>query len=88
MDLILHATPRLAHKLSVDGAHDAARGILTTDHQAKEVLFEGSTFTLGAGLKFGAVPSLAYTRYTCGARVSGCHEYVFTAAMSKSGSSP
>src|SRR6478752_1380905 len=51
MDLILHATPRLAHKLSVDGAHDAARGILTTDHQAKEVLFRGSTFTLGGMAK-------------------------------------
>ncbi|MBV8908351.1 MAG: bifunctional ornithine acetyltransferase/N-acetylglutamate synthase, partial [Sphingomonas sp.] len=48
---ILHATPRLAHKLSVDGAHDAARGILTTDHQAKEVVIKGSTFTLGGMAK-------------------------------------
>jgi glutamate N-acetyltransferase / amino-acid N-acetyltransferase len=51
MEPILHATPRLAHKLSVDGAHDAARGILTTDHQAKEVVIEGSTFTLGGMAK-------------------------------------
>jgi len=51
MEPILHATPRLAHKLSVDGAHDAARGILTTDHQAKEVVVEGSNFTLGGMAK-------------------------------------
>src|SRR6476469_11226317 len=46
MDPILAATPRLAKKLSVEGAHDAARGILTTDHEAKEVVVRGSTFTL------------------------------------------
>jgi glutamate N-acetyltransferase / amino-acid N-acetyltransferase len=51
MDVILAATPRLAKKLSADGAHDAARGILTTDHNAKEVLVEGSTFTLGGMAK-------------------------------------
>lgn len=51
MDVILAATPRLARKLSADGAHDAARGILTTDHNAKEVLVEGSTFTLGGMAK-------------------------------------
>src|SRR4029079_4336770 len=51
MDPILAATPRLAHKLSVDGAHDAARGILTTDHQTKEVGIHGSTFTLGGMAK-------------------------------------
>lgn len=51
MDVILAATPRLARKLSVEGAHDAARGILTTDHNAKEVLVEGSTFTLGGMAK-------------------------------------
>ena len=51
MDPILAATPRLAHKLSVDGAHDAARGILTTDHQTKEVVIHGSTFTLGGMAK-------------------------------------
>ncbi|HEX8224339.1 MAG TPA: bifunctional glutamate N-acetyltransferase/amino-acid acetyltransferase ArgJ [Allosphingosinicella sp.] len=51
MDVILAATPRLAKKLSPDGAHDAARGILTTDHNAKETLVEGSTFTLGGMAK-------------------------------------
>ena len=51
MDVILAATPRLARKLSADGAHDAARGILTTDHNAKEVLVQGSTFTLGGMAK-------------------------------------
>ncbi|HEX8308811.1 MAG TPA: bifunctional glutamate N-acetyltransferase/amino-acid acetyltransferase ArgJ [Allosphingosinicella sp.] len=51
MDVILAATPKIARKLSVGGAHDAARGILTTDHQAKEVLVEGSTFTLGGMAK-------------------------------------
>jgi glutamate N-acetyltransferase/amino-acid N-acetyltransferase len=51
MEVILPATPRLAKKLSADGAHDAARGILTTDHNAKEVLIEGSTFTLGGMAK-------------------------------------
>jgi glutamate N-acetyltransferase/amino-acid N-acetyltransferase len=48
---ILEATPRLAKKLSVDGAHDAARGILTTDHQPKEIVVEGSTFTVGGMAK-------------------------------------
>jgi glutamate N-acetyltransferase/amino-acid N-acetyltransferase len=51
MDVILAATPKLARKLSAGGAHDAARGILTTDHNAKEVLVEGSTFTLGGMAK-------------------------------------
>jgi glutamate N-acetyltransferase/amino-acid N-acetyltransferase len=51
MDVILAATPRLARKLSAEGAHDAARGILTTDHNAKEVLVKGSTFTLGGMAK-------------------------------------
>ena len=51
MDPILAATPRLAHKLSVDGGHDAARGILTTDHEAKEVVIRGSNFTLGGMAK-------------------------------------
>ena len=41
MEPILSATPRLAKKLSIEGGHDAARGILTTDHQAKEVLIKG-----------------------------------------------
>ena len=51
MEPILHATPRLAKKLSVDGSHDAARGILTTDHNPKEVVIKGSTFTLGGMAK-------------------------------------
>jgi len=51
MEPILAATPRLAHKLSVEGGHDAARGILTTDHQAKEVVIRGSNFTVGGMAK-------------------------------------
>ncbi|MFL6759726.1 bifunctional glutamate N-acetyltransferase/amino-acid acetyltransferase ArgJ [Sphingomonas sp.] len=51
MDPILSHVPRLVKKLSVEGAHDAARGILTTDHQAKEVVIKGSTFTLGGMAK-------------------------------------
>jgi len=51
MDPILAAAPKLAKKLSIDGAHDAARGILTTDHQPKEVVIQGSSFTLGGMAK-------------------------------------
>ncbi|MEA3060357.1 MAG: glutamate N-acetyltransferase / amino-acid N-acetyltransferase [Sphingomonadales bacterium] len=51
MDIILEATPKLARKLSRAGAHDAANGILTTDHRAKESVIEGSTFTLGGMAK-------------------------------------
>jgi glutamate N-acetyltransferase/amino-acid N-acetyltransferase len=51
MEPILHATPKLAKKLSVDGAEDAARGILTTDHKPKTVVIRGSTFTLGGMAK-------------------------------------
>jgi glutamate N-acetyltransferase/amino-acid N-acetyltransferase len=51
MDPILAATPRLVKKLSTDGAEDAARGILTTDHQPKQVVIHGSTFTLGGMAK-------------------------------------
>ena len=51
MEPILSHVPKLAKKLSVDGAHDAARGILTTDHQAKEVVIRGSTFTIGGMAK-------------------------------------
>src|SRR3954469_9534065 len=51
MDPILSHTPKLVKKLSVDGAHDAARGILTTDHNSKEVVIEGSGFTLGGMAK-------------------------------------
>ncbi len=51
MEPILSHIPKLARKLSVDGAHDAARGILTTDHHAKEVVIRGSNFTLGGMAK-------------------------------------
>ena len=51
MEPILSAAPKLAKKLSVEGGHDAARGILTTDHNPKEVLIKGSTFTIGGMAK-------------------------------------
>jgi glutamate N-acetyltransferase/amino-acid N-acetyltransferase len=51
MEPILNATPRLAKKLSVAGSEDAARGILTTDHKPKQVVIQGSTFTLGGMAK-------------------------------------
>jgi len=51
MEPILGHVPHLAKKLSVAGGHDAARGILTTDHQTKEVVIKGSTFTLGGMAK-------------------------------------
>src|SRR3954469_8957759 len=51
MDPILSHTPKLVKKLSVDGADDAARGILTTDHQTKKVVIKGSSFTLGGMAK-------------------------------------
>jgi len=51
MEPILSHVPKLAKKLSVDGANDAARGILTTDHETKEVVIHGSNFTLGGMAK-------------------------------------
>jgi glutamate N-acetyltransferase/amino-acid N-acetyltransferase len=51
MDKILSGTPKLAKKLSTDGAAEAAKGILTTDHKSKEALVRGSTFTLGGMAK-------------------------------------
>jgi glutamate N-acetyltransferase/amino-acid N-acetyltransferase len=51
MEPILSHVPHLAKKLSAEGGHDAARGILTTDHQTKEVVIRGSTFTLGGMAK-------------------------------------
>jgi glutamate N-acetyltransferase/amino-acid N-acetyltransferase len=51
MEPILGHVPLLARKLAVEGAHDAARGILTTDHEAKEVTIKGSTFTVGGMAK-------------------------------------
>jgi glutamate N-acetyltransferase / amino-acid N-acetyltransferase len=51
MEPILNATPRLAGKLAPDGAEDAARGILTTDHKPKQVVIRGSNFTVGGMAK-------------------------------------
>src|SRR5438270_1131313 len=51
MEPILSHVSKLAKKLSIEGAHDAARGILTTDRQVKEVVIRGSTFTLGGMAK-------------------------------------
>ncbi len=51
MDVILKATPKLAKKLSVDGADDAARGILTTDHRTKQALVKNPGFTIGGMAK-------------------------------------
>lgn len=51
MEPILNATPKLAHRLSVSGGEDAARGILTTDHNPKQVVIRGSSFTLGGMAK-------------------------------------
>ena len=51
MQPILDAAPRLAGKLSANGAEDAARGILTTDHKPKQVVIRGSNFTVGGMAK-------------------------------------
>jgi glutamate N-acetyltransferase/amino-acid N-acetyltransferase len=51
IEKIVQATPKLAKKLSADGAQDAAKGILTTDHKIKQVLVTGATFTLGGMAK-------------------------------------
>jgi glutamate N-acetyltransferase / amino-acid N-acetyltransferase len=51
IDKILGAMPKLGKKLSVAGAHDAAKGILTTDHQTKEAIVRGSNFTIGGMAK-------------------------------------
>ena len=51
MEPILSHVPHLARKLSVEGGRDAARGILTTDHRTKEVVIQGSSFTLGGMAK-------------------------------------
>jgi glutamate N-acetyltransferase/amino-acid N-acetyltransferase len=51
MEKILAAAPKLAKKLSREGAADAALGILTTDHKPKEAVVYGSTFTLGGMAK-------------------------------------
>ena len=51
MEPILAATPKLAKKLSRDGGEDAAKGILTTDHIAKQVVIRGDGWTLGGMAK-------------------------------------
>ncbi|WP_114954341.1 bifunctional glutamate N-acetyltransferase/amino-acid acetyltransferase ArgJ [Sphingosinicella terrae] len=51
MAVILAATPKLAKRLSADGAEDAAKGILTTDNVPKESVVRGSTFTVGGMAK-------------------------------------
>jgi len=51
MEPILAATPKLVKKLSRAGGEDAAKGILTTDHVAKEVLVRGEGWTLGGMAK-------------------------------------
>ncbi|MDT9600825.1 bifunctional glutamate N-acetyltransferase/amino-acid acetyltransferase ArgJ [Sphingosinicella rhizophila] len=51
IDRILAATPKLAEALAVDGGHDAALGILTTDTKAKEAVVAGSNFTIGGMAK-------------------------------------
>jgi len=51
IDAILAATPKLAKKLSVDGSDDAARGILTTDNNPKQVVIRGSSFIVGGMAK-------------------------------------
>jgi glutamate N-acetyltransferase/amino-acid N-acetyltransferase len=51
IDLIVQATPTLAGKLSLRGASDAAKGILTTDSRPKEAVVRGSTFTVGGMAK-------------------------------------
>ena len=51
MEPILSHTPKLAKKPSVYGAEDAARGIFTADHPTKQVVINGSNFTLGGMAK-------------------------------------
>jgi glutamate N-acetyltransferase/amino-acid N-acetyltransferase len=51
MEPILAATPNLVDSLSRDGADDAAEGILTTDTKTKQVVIQGSTFTIGGMAK-------------------------------------
>jgi len=51
MDVILPAVPALADKLSREGGSDAAKGILTTDHVAKEVVVSGDGWTIGGMAK-------------------------------------
>ena len=51
MDKILPGIPKLADDLSTEGGSEAALGILTTDHRAKEVVIRGDGWTLGGMAK-------------------------------------
>ncbi len=51
MDVILPAIPKLGSALSVAGGAEAAKGILTTDHVAKEVVVRGNGWTIGGMAK-------------------------------------
>ncbi|WP_300974810.1 bifunctional glutamate N-acetyltransferase/amino-acid acetyltransferase ArgJ [Sphingomonas sp. LHG3406-1] len=51
MDVILPAIPKLGAGLSVEGGAEAAKGILTTDTQAKEVVVRGDGWTIGGMAK-------------------------------------
>ena len=51
MDPILSGTLTLARKLAIGGGGEAALGILTTDTRPKQVVIEGSSFTVGGMAK-------------------------------------
>ena len=51
MDLLETGVPKVVAARSADGGSDAATGIMTTDSVRKEVIWEGSTFTVGAMAK-------------------------------------
>jgi glutamate N-acetyltransferase/amino-acid N-acetyltransferase len=51
MDVILPAIPKLAASLSAEGGTAAAKGILTTDKVAKEVVVRGDRWTIGGMAK-------------------------------------
>lgn len=51
MQTILDGAPKLAKILSREGAGDAARAILTTDSRPKQIVIQGSSFTLGGMAK-------------------------------------
>jgi glutamate N-acetyltransferase / amino-acid N-acetyltransferase len=51
VERIVAATPKLADALCADGGQDAALGILTTDTRPKQVVIQGSTFTIGGMAK-------------------------------------
>jgi glutamate N-acetyltransferase/amino-acid N-acetyltransferase len=51
LDVILPAIPKLAASLSAEGGTAAAKGILTTDKVAKEVVVRGDRWTIGGMAK-------------------------------------